>query len=221
MATSVILSAESESLVLSETLATLPDVRIECERVVKSGEESIMPLLWTRGADHETLTEAFEEDADVEGVELLTSFENEHLYQMEWVGRIELLLQMLTNGEATILDAYARHDEWKLRVLYPTRDHLSSTHEFCEDHGMSLEIEAIREMEGEPTGRYGLTEGQYEALVAAVQAGHYDVPQETTMEELAAEMDVTHQALSERLRRGTKALVQDTLFIGNPPESAN
>lgn len=218
MVTSAIVSLDTRDLVLNRTLEQVPDAQFESERIVKSGESSIMPLLWARQVDREPLEEAFERDPSVDEVELLEAFEDEYLYRMRWVEHIDILLQMLTNGQATILDAYARNDEWKLRVLYPDREKFSSTHEFCSEHGLRFEVEAVRQMESQPTGRYGLTEGQYEALVTAARRGYYDVPQEVTLEELADDLDISHQALSEQLRRGTEALVQDTLLIGAPPE---
>jgi predicted DNA binding protein len=37
-----------------------------------------------------------------------------------------------------------------------------------------------------------------------------------TVEDLAEEFDISHQALSERIRRGTGALIEDTLRYGFP-----
>lgn len=83
---------------------------------------------------------------------------------------------------------------------------------------MTFNIESIQEMEGDPSGRYGLSEVQYRALTAAVEAGYYQVPREITMEELAAEFDVSHQALSERLRRAVDTLVAHTVQVGPPSD---
>jgi len=199
---------------LAHTLETVPAAEFECERIVKSGEQSIMPLLWVRGTDPETIEDALAADPSVDEVTRLSTFDDEYLYEMEWIDHVRLLLHMLTNGEATILDAYGRDGRWELRVLYPNRDHFSTTHEFAEDHGMTFDVESIRKMDGEPAGRFGLTDDQYEALVAAADAGYYEVPREVTLEELADELDVSHQALSEQLRRGTGALLEDTLLVG-------
>jgi predicted DNA binding protein len=76
--------------------------------------------------------------------------------------------------------------------------------------------ENIWELERQPSGRYGLTDEQYEALVEAYQRGYFEVPLGITLAELAEELGVSHQALSERVRRGTGALVDDTLLIGSP-----
>jgi len=121
---------------------------------------------------------------------------------------------MVTNHDATVLDAYGWRDRWKLRVMYPDRNELSGVSEFCNSHGLSFDVESVREMDGEPAGRYGLTSEQFDALTAAAERGLFEVPRGVTVEELAGEFDVSHQAMSERIRRGTGALVEDTLLIG-------
>jgi predicted DNA binding protein len=103
--------------------------------------------------------------------------------------------------------------------MYPEREGLSATHEFCHAHNLSFDVESVREMDGQPAGRYGLTTEQFEALTTAAQRGLFAVPREVTLEELAEEFDVTHQALSERIRRATGALVEDALLVG-PVERA-
>jgi predicted DNA binding protein len=204
----------AEEFALYEALSSLPDVELEVERVVQSGDEAAMPLMWIRNADREAIATAFEEDPSVQDLTLLSSFDNEHLYRMEWVSEVQVVLQMLTNSEATIMDAYGADGRWYLRVLYPDRDALSKTTGFVDEEGLTFEVTAIRQMEGEPTGRFGLTELQFEALTTAVTEGYYQVPRDTDLSDLADELDISHQALSERLRRATGALVEDALLVG-------
>ncbi|MDS0284574.1 helix-turn-helix domain-containing protein [Haloarcula onubensis] len=218
MATIVIGSVPTEELALAHTFEELPEVTFESERIIESGDDAVMPLLWARNADRQSLESAIHEDSTVKNVTLLADFGDEHLYRMDWVDQVQLLLHMLTNSEATILDAHGRPDGWRLRVMFPSRSHLSETHEFCKGHGMEFTIQSIREMDGQPSGRFGLTEDQYRALITAVEKGYYDVPQKRTLEELADEFEISHQALSERLRRGTESLVEDTLLVGTPSE---
>ena len=47
-----------------------------------------------------------------------------------------------------------------------------------------------------------------------------EVPRETSLQACAQEMGLSHQALSERLRRGTEALVEDTLLFEAPDEES-
>lgn len=215
MATIVRGSIPADELALNHTLEELPEAEIECERIVQSGESVILPLLWVRHPDRDAVDAALENDPTVEEVTCLTSFGDEYLYQMEWVDNVHLLLHILTNGEATILDAYGHSAYWQLRVLYPDRDHFSLTHDFADEHGLRFEIESIRELDGEPAGRFGLTDGQYRAMVKATKQGYYSVPKEVSLEELAEDLGVSHQSLSEQLRRGTGALIEDALLIGS------
>jgi predicted DNA binding protein len=68
-------------------------------------------------------------------------------------------------------------------------------------------------MEGEPSDRFGLTDEQYEAM--ACETGSVDVPRATDLDELAAELDISHQAFSERLRWGTEMLIEEALLVGS------
>lgn len=214
MATIVRGHVPASQFALSESHTVLPDIEFDIEQIIETGEEAVMPLIWVRGADSEMVQEALRDDPSVENVELLTDLGDEQLYRMEWVRQVQLVLQMITNSKATIIDAYGGGDSWYLRVLYPTRDSLSETNDFCEANGLTFNIRTIREMDGEPAGRYGLTGDQYEALTRAVESGYYDVPRDNALKSLAEDFDVSHQALSERLRRGTKALIEDTLLVG-------
>ena len=125
-----------------------------------------------------------------------------------------LFLNFLMNGEATLLDADGRHDRWHLRVLYPDREHFAGPYELATENGLTFDIKSIRELEGEPAGRYGLSDEQYRALVLAFERGYFEVPRKADLSDLAKKLDISHQALSERLRRGTGALVEATLVIG-------
>lgn len=197
---------------LSSTLESLPGADIECERIVESGQQTIMPLVWIRSAGREEIEAALEEDPTVEDVKYISGADDEHLYAMRWTDQIHLLVHMFTNVQATVLNANAWDGLWHFRVLYPSRSHFSRSHEFANERGLTFDVVSIREMEGGRSGHFGLTDRQYRALGLAVERGYYDVPREVTLEELADELDVSHQALSETLRRGTGTLLRTMFF---------
>ncbi|MFC7142999.1 helix-turn-helix domain-containing protein [Halosimplex aquaticum] len=60
-------------------------------------------------------------------------------------------------------------------------------------------------------GGFHLTDEQFTTVKAALDRGYYKVPREATLEELANELDVSHQALSERLRRGHRTLIENVI----------
>ena len=203
---------------LHDALMSLPGVEVEAERLIESGE-NVMPLLWARGADHEAIEDAFEADPSVQHLSLLTTVNDEQLYQMEWTTEIELLVQMLARAEATVLDAYGGggREDWYLRILYPTRASVTTTQQFCEEEELTFDVDTVRELDDESVGRFGVSTKQYMALRRAVEAGYYDVPRNAYLLDIADALEISDAALSQRLRRGTKALVEDTLLIGIHP----
>ena len=217
MATVIRAEVPAEEFALKQTFEAVPDVSFECERIVKGGDQVVMPLIWAYGFESDRLGEVLEDDPTVQEASLLAEFENELLYRMEWVDQVRLVLQMLTNSRATVLSCYGDGESWVLRVLFPDRDSLSHTHEFCNEHGLRFDVHYVREMEGEPAGRFGLTVEQHEALTTAASRGYFEVPRQIDLQELADEIGVSHQALSERLRRGHDVLVQEALMVGPPP----
>lgn len=214
MATVVTASIPAEEFALKETLESVHDVEFECERIVETSDGTVMPLVWARGSAPEEVDAALREDASVESFDRLATFDDEILYRMEWVDRVELVIQMITGSHATVMDAYGDGRAWALRVLFPGRDELSDTAEFCEERQLTFDVMSVREMDGEPSGRYGLTEEQHVALTTACKRGYFEVPRRVDLDELADELDISHQSLSERLRRGHQALIEDTLLVG-------
>lgn len=221
MATLVTATLPCEEFALSETVQTVPEVTFECEKIIETADGTVMPLVWARAPDFEAVETALDADTTVNNVELLSEFDDERLYRIEWVDQIQLLMEILVDNEATILDASSKKGMWSLRILYPTHDGPSETLAFCEDHGLSLTIVSIREMDTDPSGRYGLTDAQYKALTTAAERGYYEVPREADLDTLSEELGISHQALSERLRRGVNALITDTLLLDRLAHTTN
>lgn len=216
MSTIASIRLSAEEFALHETFAAVPDGIFEIERVVAYEPDHILPFVWVTcdGTDQGTLDEALAGDPSIENVTKLAAFDDEWLYQMEWVENIHVMLHVLLEQEATVLTAVGRNDEWYLRLLFPDRGSVSATYEFCEDEGLTFTVENIHRLDNERRDRYGLTEAQHEMLVTAVENGYFDIPQNCTLDDLAAELDISHQALSERLHRGHKALIENTLLDG-------
>jgi hypothetical protein len=217
MAVAVVGRVPVEEFALEQTLSTVPDVEFSGGRIVQSSEDEVVPIIWARGADDGALDDALEADPSTEEVDVLADLEGERLYRMRWIDRVELVIQMLLDSQATLLDAEVAADatSWSLRVLYPTREELSRTYDFCDANDLSFDIRKVHEMDTEPAGQYGITEGQYEALRATCEGGYFRVPRETDLDAIGEELDLSHQAVSERIRRGMDQLVSETLLVGS------
>lgn len=113
---------------------------------------------------------------------------------------------------AVFLDGTRRRDGWRFRIQLPDEESLQRYVSYCDAHDIDYNpIRLSRTNRSTVTERYGLTPTQTQTLVAASQQGFFQIPRECTLEELAAKSDITHQALSERLRRGMESLVDSTL----------
>lgn len=202
---------------LEETLASHGDVTFDIERVVAHEDGHVLPYLWASGesVETETLVSTLEADPTVDNLELLAAIDGEWLFRMEWIDKIHLVVHVLVESEGTILDARGSDAKWHMRVLFPSREALSRTYDYCEAEGIDLVVDQIYALdESQNRGQYGLTEEQHDALVAAFDMGYYEVPRGITATDLAAELGISHQALSERLRRGHKNLVGNALVVG-------
>ncbi|WP_435078162.1 bacterio-opsin activator domain-containing protein [Halococcus sp. AFM35] len=206
-------SVAAGTFALGETIERVPEATFDVERVVAHDADRVMPFVWASAPDRDALENAFETDPSVENVERLSDLDGEWLYRMEWVSHVQFVIHALTEEEATVLDAESENGQWKLRLLFPDRDSLSRAYEFCQEHDIDIDVEAIYAMENERHARFGLTEEQAEALTAAFEHGYYEVPREFSVADLAEELDISHQALSERFRRAHGNLVANTLVV--------
>lgn len=213
------MSLSAETFALGETLESVPGATFDIERVVAHDSDRVLPFVWASAPDRAALEAAFEEDTSVNNVELLSDLDDEWLYQMEWISHVQFVVHALLEAQATLLDAHSEDGRWHLRMLFPDRESLSQTYEFCEDHDISLAIETIYEMNNERHGRFGLTEEQVEALTAAFEYGYYEVPRDVSVADLADQLEISHQALSERFRRAHGNLVENTLVVGSDEET--
>jgi predicted DNA binding protein len=76
---------------------------------------------------------------------------------------------------------------------------------------MDFDAQRIYDQRDGSLGSHGLTEKQHRALTLALDAGYYEVPRRANAVQLAEELDISHQSLSEQLRRAHGTVVTDTV----------
>ncbi len=199
---------------LRDTLAAVPGLELDVLRVAAHGEDRVLPHMWARADSFDALDDALREDSSVDGFDVLDDLGEERLYRMNWVGQIRVIVHVLLEEDATVLDAHGEDDHWRFRILFPDRDALSATYDFAREAGLSFDVRNIYELDQTRHGFFGLTEEQHETLLMALDAGYYEVPRKATADDLADGLDISHQAVSERLRRGHGSLVKNALAIG-------
>jgi predicted DNA binding protein len=213
-ATIVEVELPTAEFALSETISELDNIEFEVERFVAQDADHIMPFVWVTGNDGDRIKAVLERDESVDNLELLSELDGEWLYRMDWITQIQAVIQILIEEEGSILAAFGDESGWQLRVLFSDRDSLSRTYEYCRESGLTLDIRSIYELEDGREGRFGITEEQQSTLEVAFKRDYFDVPRAITLTNLADEIGISHQALSERLRRGQKSVLKNTVIIG-------
>ena len=212
MSTVLEASVPAAQFALQETAERVPDASFEAVRVAVDATGDAMALLWSYGADPTATTEALEADESTDAVAVVTRFHEASLYRLSWTTRVRIVLDLLLAPRGTVISARARAGTWTFRVLFPERAAVAAVVEECERYGVDLRVERIYPVtESSRVGRSDLTDEQFRTVQTAHERGYYDVPRRTTLTELSDELGVSHQALSERLRRGHRRLIERAL----------
>lgn len=211
MGTIAELSIPTTEFALRDTLEAVPETTFEVERVAAHSEGRFMPFIWVRTTDFDRFEDALREDPTVGEIERLSALESERLYRMDWVDPTHPI-HVILDCDSTVLSATGTDERWRLRILFPDREALSTAHDRCRSSELEFEITSIYELEGERRGQYSLTAEQHQTLVEGARRGYYNVPRDITLGEFAESLNVSHQALSERLRRGHRNLIESALL---------
>lgn len=203
----------AERFALGQTLDRLDTVRFEIEQVVAYNRNHLMPFVWVGTDNRQEIELAFDADRSVRDFQLIGAFDTECLYRLEWVKDIDALIQILVEENGTVLTATGKDDTWKFRLLFSDHEAVTRTNEYCSRRGIDLELQNIHEFSKAGTGRYGLTQSQQRTLMLAYKTGYYSIPRSASATDLAERLGVTHQSISEKLRRGHANLVKNTLAL--------
>lgn len=201
-----------EHFVLNGTI-DVPDIDIEIERLVAHIDEGLTPYFRISADDLESVEQTLEEDPTVTGLERLESIENERFYRAHWVSGSHGLMTVLQETEGAVLSATFHEGKWEVRLLFADRDNLTEFFDQCRDD-LDFDISLIRVFNrSNPAtyGEYGLTEEQRNALLIALEIGYFEVPKQGDVDDIAAELGISPQAVSQRLRRGYGNLVMNTI----------
>lgn len=203
----------AEAFALDRTLEAVPEVTIEVERHATHSREWIMPFLWTTGADPATLEEAFRADPTVDAVTRLDQAGDVGQFTVEWADDVQELVDDIVDRQGVIQEAEAANGLWYLKLKFVDQDAVREFQTYFEEHGYTFELERLYDGTALREREYDLTPEQRTALVTALELGYFAVPREIQIGELAAELGISTSAVSQRLRRATRNLTENTLTL--------
>ncbi len=208
----------AEAFAFQKTFAAEPEMVIEIERVVASEEEYLTPYFWVSGIGPETFEAAASTDDTFTNVRRLDESDVMTMYKAEWQDRVESVIFAYTSIGATIMEAKGQSREWILRMRFDDRKNTNAFTELLSENDVSFQLERLHEITNPRTGeQYGLTPKQQEAVTVAWDSGYYDLPRSASMEDIADELGITAQSVSDRLRRAQYTLIANTLRVTSAP----
>lgn len=197
----------AEDTALAETFDRVPDASLQLEPTV-SGTS---PCVWLSGTEREAADEGLEADPTVGSFELLVDTGDRLLYDVAFAEDAARLFDDLLAEGGSLLEARGSNGWWQVRMRFHDHADLGRTHERLLDRGINADVRRVAELSEASATNSRLTPEQQEALAAAFERGYFEIPRGISMEELADELDISHQALSERLRRAYETLVDSEL----------
>lgn len=181
--------------------------RVAFERTAVSGRGG--PSLLISGDDRAATAAVIRESPDVSDVTRLDERDCETVYRLTWTEAGPALVDYVLETDGTVLATVAVDDNWSFDLRFPDRDAVARFYAHYDDATHPLTIRRVQ-----PTGRAQqapsdvLTVPQREALVRAVEAGYFEVPRKTSLNDLADELGISDTAVSQRLRRGLENILR-------------
>ncbi|MDS0478027.1 helix-turn-helix domain-containing protein [Natrinema sp. 1APR25-10V2] len=190
---------------------------IDVEEIFRPSADETKFIFWVYGADLDGVDAALDADETVRQFALLEESGDRRLYSgtLSEYGKENLTYPIAAEYDIAYLDITVTKDT-RIRARIPTREALFAYRDACREREIPFRIERIFDESDHSGDRYGITDRQQEALLAALEKGYFDVPRKTTLSEIAETLDISDQALSARLRRGQANLLRNTLRERTP-----
>ena len=205
----------AEDFAFASVFDRAPNARVELEPTAGCLDDHTLVNVTTNDCDRNVIESALRTDSAVTDVGCIAERTDGWTYRLQWDGHARRLMEQLVAEDTTLFTARGKNNQWNLRLLTPDRNTLSEVHETITDLGYNINCLTITSYDGGDADSSELTDKQQKALIEAYETGYYDIPQETTADELAEQLGISHQALSERLHRASKQMIGDKFITDN------
>lgn len=202
----------AESFELGRILELEAGGTIELENMVPMGEKAV-PFFSVSDDVREAFEQNVRDHPTVDHIVEVTHHGNKQLYSLEWNVTCDMFFQGLIDRQGNLLSATGTAETWEFEIRFLTHEKLSEFQEYCSNAHIPLEVGRIYNPVRPGVDMwYGVTEPQREALMCAVRGGYYSIPRQMSTQELADELGISDQAVTERLRRAIETLAENTLI---------
>jgi len=210
---------QHDRLSLIPTVQSLRGVNVRVITQVNTDPEvSHFPFLFEY-TDQRELEGVLDSDSTVDTYELVDWADDQGIYYVGHSPETKLISPVVTEVNGFLVESETTEGGWLVRLLLPERSALNAIWEHAKAEDMTFEIRDVYANQyAVGAESYGLTDEQRTALQAAYEMGYFFEPRETSLEEIADEMDLSSTAMSGRLRRGIRNLIATTIAEDTPEQ---
>ena len=202
-----------DSPILQDALAHAPKTVVIHEELYQTSD-GITYLFWAEDSDLAAFEEGLAADPTVTNISQLAETPTRRMYRATLTDYGESVATFPSWSELDIshLRSTASHNGWEVRMRMADRDTLHQYCEVCEENDLPFHLMSIyEETEATSKAEAQLTTVQREALTTARERGYFEIPRQASLADVGDHLEISPQALSERLRRGTATLIDTVL----------
>jgi predicted DNA binding protein len=208
-----IFTVPSDAFELGRTLQ-FPTVEIDLFQLVPRGNRFV-PYVWIEldDYDYSEFEDKVNNDFRIERIYPVDEHNGEKLYRIDWATEVNGLFAGFRTYQMSIDRATGSSEEWQFRVFNRDHESLAGFQEHCNEHDIPIQINQVYHPTPPDEPRdWGLTKEQREGIITAFENGYFDVPQESTLEEIGDQIGISRQATGDRINRGLKNLISQTII---------
>ena len=218
MSVIVELDVRATDFELGRVLAVPGRARIKLEALVPLSEQ-VVPLFWLYDTDSPDFVESVRDHESVVGLREFDETADRVLYALTWDPSGDELLSAISENGGYLLKGSGSGIRWSIQIRFPDHEALSAFDRTCREQGIDFEVERVYNPTPPEAGEwFGLSTAQRETLLLALRRGYFEIPRQITTKELGNELDISDQAVIERLRRAIRTLADNTLLSAHDPE---
>lgn len=200
---------------LDAAVTATDDVRVSLDQQTVTGSGDVSWVVRAEGRDVAAFEEGLGADPTVADHAVIGGDgRRRRLYhvRLSRAGREGTASACWTEANGQFRDATRDDGRWTVRLRFPDREAVRAFFECCADcDGVAASLKRLYESAETENRPYGLSRRQADALRVAFETGYFDVPRSATLDDLSAELGVSDNAVSERLRRGMRSVLAAAL----------
>lgn len=198
-------SVSGSPIALTDVASAHPDVTFELEHWRRT-DDGVDWFVWVEGDDLDRVVPAFLDVPTVRDVNEISDGRELRLYRVSIDPNVSPPSDDLLR-DGTITTGYIEPDCLQFTATCSCRQILTRAFEYLRSNDITVSVDRLRaRLPDADDGR--LTDKQFEALVTAHEMGYFDESRSVTQSEVAEELGVCRSAVSQRLRRAERELVE-------------